>query len=70
MYGKPSALKNTHKDIDLERGIGLKHQKPSPGWLATEKERSRSRSPDEESKSDGQQAGGGGFMKRFGFGRQ
>lgn len=68
MYNKPSALKNQTRDIDLERGVASKHQKPSPGWLATEKERSRSRSPDDLVKDDAPQAGG--FMKKFGLGKR
>jgi hypothetical protein len=69
MYAKPSTAPRTQqREIDLERGVSSKPQKPSPGWLAQEKERSRSQSPDGELK-DGH-AQDGGFMKKFGFGKR
>jgi hypothetical protein len=68
VYAKPSAAPRTQqKEIDLERGMEQKSQKPSPGWLANEKERSRSRSPDGELKDGHSQ---GGFMTKFGFGKR
>jgi hypothetical protein len=68
MHAKPSALKNQYKDIDMERGIAAKHQQPSPGWLAAEKERSRSRSPEDDAKDNAPKAGG--FMTKLGLGKR
>jgi hypothetical protein len=70
VYVKPSGgAKVQHKDIDLERGVASRQsQKPTPGWLADEKERSRSRSP-EDAKSDGT-ASNKGFMSKIGFGKR
>jgi hypothetical protein len=69
MYTKPSASsKVQHQEVDLEKGQSAKRpQKPSPGWLASEKERSRSRSP-EDGKKDAEQKNGG-FMTKLGFGK-
>lgn len=69
MYAKPSAAPKTReRDIDLEKGVASKNQKPSPGWLAQEKERSRSRSPDSGEIKETPQAGG--LMSKLGFGRR
>lgn len=68
MRAKPSALKNQYKDIDLERNVAAKHQKPSPGWLEAEKERSRSRSPEDDTKDNASKAGG--LMTKLGFGKR
>lgn len=46
MYNKPAAKIQT-RDVDVERGQVPK-VKPTPGWLAEEKERSRSRSREDE----------------------
>jgi hypothetical protein len=70
MYVKPSeGSKVQTKEVDLEKGHGAKRsQKPSPGWLDNEKERSRSRSPEDEVRETGSKQGG--FMTKLGFGKR
>ncbi|KIV99354.1 uncharacterized protein PV09_09012 [Verruconis gallopava] len=65
MYVKPSAgpKKAQAKEVDIEKGL-----KPTPGWLAEEKERSRSRSPNDVAKEDVKNSGG--IMAKFMFGNR
>jgi hypothetical protein len=70
MYVKPSGgSKVQTREVDLEKGHSTKYpQKPSPGWLASEKERSRSRSPEDGEKEAAPKKAG--FMTKFALGKR